>query len=95
MCTFESLEFVIAYVEKIRADEGIRELGRERRPEISGQAYHAGEIALLVDCQLAKTEFSFGAWRELKNPQVLRAVREYIRAESAARQARADEDPAE
>lgn len=89
MYTFESLDSVIAYVEEVRADEGISELGRDQRPEISGQAHHAGEIALLVECQLVKTEFSFGAWRELKNPQVLRAVKEYVRAESATRQARA------
>ena len=83
MCTFESLESVIAYVEKIRADDGISALGRQRQPEISGQTYHGGEIAMLVERQLARTEFGFGAWRELTDPHVLRAVNEYVRGESA------------
>lgn len=83
MCTFESLESVIAYVETIRAVDGISELGRQQQPEISSQAYQGGEIALLVDCQLAKTEFGFGAWRELRHPHILRAVKEYVGGESA------------
>jgi hypothetical protein len=84
MYTFESLESVIAYVQKIRDADGIRELGRNWQSEISSQTYHGGEIALLVECQLAKTEFGFGAWRELKDPHILRAVKEYVRGESAA-----------
>lgn len=83
--TSESLETVIDYVEKIRADDGISELARHLLPEISSQAYHGGEIALLVECQLAKTKFGFGAWCELTNPHVLLEVIEYVRAESAVR----------
>lgn len=92
MHRFEGLECVIAYVEKVRADEGISALGRQRQPEISSQTYHGGEIALLVERQLARTEFSFGAWRELTDPRVLNAVKEYVRGEAAARQRRADND---
>lgn len=75
----QTFEDVVDYVERIRSDCGITKLSHERLPELSGDAFRGGEIAMLVECQLAKTANGYGAWGELKDSHILKAVRDYIR----------------
>jgi hypothetical protein len=68
-------------IETLRLRRGVTEVDRETKPELSGISYPGGEIGHLVERQLVTTECGYGSWDELRNPEVLSAVEEYVERE--------------
>jgi hypothetical protein len=74
----EKLSTIKDYVRRERSRQGIHNVDRTTKSEMSGESF--GEIVMLLDRQLMTTEIGYGSWDELNNIEVLEAVYLLVRS---------------
>lgn len=77
----EMMSLIKDYVTRERVRQGIEEVDREIKSELSGESF--GEMVMLLDRQLMTTEMGYGSWIELNNTEVLEAVYRLVRSRAS------------
>jgi hypothetical protein len=77
----EMMSSIEEYVTRERVRQGVKDVDREVKAELSGESF--GEMVLLLDRQLMTTEMGYGSWIELNNAGVLEAVYRLVRSRAS------------
>jgi hypothetical protein len=77
----EMLSSIKDYVTRERVRQGIEDVDREIKSELSGESF--GEMVMLLDRQLMTTEMGYGSWIELNNTEVLEHVYRLVKSRAS------------